>query len=146
MKPSVLHPVMSAVYDKGFRLVKDPSWSKHEPAEDRMWCWELPCRRGRRFGAKRKAHISAHGEGTLAYSGLGMKLRRELLAIPGVRSHQTGDEEFAVTFPTGLFEAVAAVVKPYRRKVAPSFSTNGGVSEAPLNAGTANEAEVTPDA
>ncbi len=133
------HNHMSSLKTDGWRLVKEPSYNPFDRS-DNAACWEIPCRRGGRFdGAvwhfnpkkpnrpcipvpyKRKAHIYTHGKGTLGYSGRGPKLLRELLAVDGVRKQQVGDQEFTVTFPLAAFDAVASVVKPYRRRNAPSI-------------------------
>lgn len=135
-------PTMAQFKVDGWRVIKEASYNPFdrtaEGKVDNSACWEIPCRRGGRFDGsvfhfdpsrprravepvpyKRKAHIYFHGKGTLGFSGCGAKLRRELLAVPGVRKHQTGDVEFSVLFPISAFAAVAAIVKPYRKRGTP---------------------------
>jgi hypothetical protein len=74
----------------------------------------IPCGRGR--GAFGPGSVYIHGQGRCAYTGKGLKIRRELLAIPGVLTHQTGHEEFSVVFSPEVFEQVAQVVKARRKR------------------------------
>lgn len=83
---------------------------------DRRWCYMIPCSKGRVTSGVR-AHIYAFGLDRLAYTGMGMKLRAKLLAMPDVKAHQTGDEEFTVTFPVSAMARVAAVVVARVKKV-----------------------------
>lgn len=78
-----------------------------QPVEDLAWLRQVPCRVG---------HFYIHGRSWIGYFGLGMRLRASLLKIPGVKSWQTGDEEFTVIFSPDAFKAVARVVKPKRRR------------------------------
>jgi hypothetical protein len=113
---------LQAYKDAGWRVVKDPAHDAEgrsaQALKDKEFLWEIPCRKGGKFG-RRKAHIYFYGAGVLGFTGVGMKLRRELLEISEVSAHQTGDQEFSVTFPTASFDSVAAVVKPYRKRKTP---------------------------
>jgi hypothetical protein len=44
------------------------------------------------------------------------RLFARLLAIPGVRRHQTGDQELRAIFPTAVLKQVAQVIKARRRR------------------------------
>jgi hypothetical protein len=44
------------------------------------------------------------------------KVAKLLAALPGVALHQDGDGEKTFLFPVSLFEAVAAIVRPRRRR------------------------------
>ncbi len=68
----------------------------------------IPCAAG---------HVFEHGPTLLAYTGDTRGWRALLLAIPGVRSWQTGDQEFTVVFPPDALKAVAKVVRPRRKRV-----------------------------
>ncbi len=92
---------------------KRPEWMKQLRAQT-LLLGQIPCKRGRAaFG---RGHIYAHGPNTLAFTGKGLKLRRELLAIEGVTPHVTGDEEFTVKFPVECMDQVARVVRAIRRR------------------------------
>lgn len=115
--PPPMHPEVFGP-DSKYRVEKAPDFYKNR-REDRVWLYVIPCQRGGEI-AGQPAHIFIHGPGRLAFCGLGMGLRRKLLAIPGVEAHQTGDEEFSVHFPEAALKAVAKVVKPRtRRKLSP---------------------------
>jgi hypothetical protein len=73
----------------------------------------IPCRIGGEIAGER-AHLYRWGRGMVAFCGVGTKLRRKLLSIPGVMPWQTGDEEFSVRFPDSASQVVAKVVKPVR--------------------------------
>jgi hypothetical protein len=106
---------------RGYRAVLE---AKVRRKQDRVY--EIPCRKGGRFGEKRRAHIYAHSRTHYGFSGVGMRLRRALLAIPGVEKWQTGDEEFSVIFPAALFDAVAGLVKPLASRKAPEKAVQEG--------------------
>jgi hypothetical protein len=111
----------------------DEAFSKYvvkpEPsylAEQRKWRSEerphlrvVRCAKGGKIGGER-AHVYVHSlaGGVLGYAGRGMRLRKRLLGISGVRSWQVGDEEFSVVFPARLLDAVAKVVNPRKRRAA----------------------------
>jgi hypothetical protein len=92
----------------GYKLDVDESWH-HEKRGQRQNLEIIPCPVGH-------VYIQNVSRSVLAYTGQGMKLRNKLLSVPGVKSHQTGDEEFAVTFPVASFKAVAKIVRPKKRK------------------------------
>jgi hypothetical protein len=116
----------------GYRRVLE---AKNVKPVDRIWV--IPCRKGRRFGDLR-AHIYHHGRGLFGYTGVGSGLRRAVLAVPGVRMWQNGDEEFSVIFPEDRFEAVAAVVQPYRKRRTLKNVASGAVSGSNFNERRAN--------
>src|SRR5262249_29334899 len=55
------------------------------------------------------------------------RLFGQLFAVPGVRRHQTGDDEIRAFFPPEAFEQVAGVIRVKRKR--------GGSSEAARKAG-----------
>jgi hypothetical protein len=91
----------------GYKLDVDQSWH-HEKRGHRQNLEIIPCLAG--------GHVYIQSATLLAYTGVGMKLRNKLLAVPGVKSHQTGDDDFSVTFPADRFKAVAKFVRPKKRK------------------------------
>lgn len=66
------------------------------------------------------AHCYAFGVGTTAFTGEGVGLRRELLAL-GCKPWQSGDKEFTVLFPESLTDEVfrVAQVRRSRKGVTP---------------------------
>jgi len=108
---------LSALYAlckaRRFRQKWDPAYYvPNQPAEDKKWLAIWPCARG-----GKGAHLYIHGPGHFAFFGSnsGSGIRNELLAIPDVKSHQTGDREFSVVFPLSLLDAVSAVVRPKKK-------------------------------
>jgi hypothetical protein len=68
----------------------------------------------------RYGRIEHHDGATLALYTT-RRIKSELLAIPGVRSHQTGDLEARMLFPASALGSVARALKS-RRKSLPSSS------------------------
>lgn len=93
----------------------DPAyWAERrgqERAESFGWLRTIPCRTGGDW-----AHLYVHGQDRVGFTGVSTdgRLRGSLLRVPGVQSHQRGDTEFTVTFPTAVFRQVATLVKPKR--------------------------------
>ncbi len=116
-KRQVIHPPMPAqakyaLRSSGYRLVPDPiAFTKGQAPQDIEWLDTVPCRRG-----GPEASIYIHGVQTLGFWGKGPALRRELLEL-GCKTHQTGDEEFTVTFPYTMLKAVGKVVKARTKRV-----------------------------
>ncbi len=104
-----------------YRITKDPAWVEEDRGSpDRDWLYTIPCRRGGKISGI-KSNIYQHGHQRLGFIGMGVKLRRELLKIEGVTSHQRGDKEFSVVFDASVFPLVAKVVEPrLKRRAAKS--------------------------
>lgn len=72
------------------------------------WLMQIPCQAGT---------IYPHGGDKLALElDYHRHLAKRVAAIPGVRLHQDGDHEKTFVFPSDLFDAVAAIVQPKRRR------------------------------
>jgi hypothetical protein len=74
------------------------------------WTLTIPCQRGTIYpfgGALLAVDVDYHPGAA-----------RQMAALPGVRVHQDGGwgGEMTFTFPVDLFEAVAAIVRPRRRR------------------------------
>jgi hypothetical protein len=100
---------LKAVFGDRFRIALDESYQaqgKGREAE-KVWCYRIECR----FG-----HIYLHGRLSLGAGtdrrGIIAKLKR----LAGCSVHQEGDRELIVVFDPADFEAVAAVMKPKRRR------------------------------
>lgn len=142
---------VEALYELGYRVVRTQEWFCRPPKSasaefkrlvkaDRMWNFMVPCRKGRSISGV-KAHIYSFSPTHYAYTGVGMRLRKRLLEIAGVRSHQTGDEEFTVVFPSSALATVAEDVLPHRRPSKEASKSAGieGFVEGSLNAEASNE-------
>jgi hypothetical protein len=69
------------------------------------------------------------GAGQIAAFTRGPHTFRRLLALPGVRRHQTGDNEYRVLLSVEAVPAVAALLRCHRRRGAPAnpFKARHGV-------------------
>lgn len=102
----MIQPIdLKALAGDRYRLALDPS-ADAEPRSERAWFVRIPCKRG---------FISPHGPGLLAGYGSGRVVAR-LLAIPGARVHQRGDQEVRVLFGPESLDAVADVLGARRRR------------------------------
>ncbi|OAI39805.1 hypothetical protein AYO40_05450 [Planctomycetaceae bacterium SCGC AG-212-D15] len=91
-------------YGADFKITTDQS----AETRDDPWMWQTPCLRGM---------IYPHGGDFLAVEvDYRAVTARKLAAIPGVVLHQDGDHEKTFLFPSELFDAVAAVVLPRRKR------------------------------
>jgi hypothetical protein len=91
-----------------FRFGHDPS-AEYEPGGKKdPWYLTIRCRYGEIFPFSSEM-LAAHTTGYAA--------RRKIAGIDGARMHNWSDDGEAIfLFPPALFEAVAAIVKPYRRR------------------------------
>jgi hypothetical protein len=120
-------PDLARLFGDKFKLAHDPvARSRREKADP--WLMTMPGR----FGT-----IYPHGPGRLAVEvddHLGKA--RQLAQLPGVEHHQVGDHEQTLVFPVELFERVAQVIRPYRRRRVSSVSranlVPGGLVAAPV--------------
>jgi hypothetical protein len=77
-------------------------------SRDAPWMMTMPCRRG---------VIYPHGGDLLAVDVDGRPMTAKRVgALPGVMLHQDGDSEMTLLFPVDLFDAVAEIVLPRRRR------------------------------
>lgn len=99
--------------DSKYKTLRDDAWAD-SGVDDRCWLLTIPCKVG-----SAGANLYIHGitPPVIGYTGSGAGVRRKLLAIPGVVSHQNGDVEFSVKFPPELLNKVAKVVKPRTKRV-----------------------------
>jgi hypothetical protein len=97
-------------FSQRYRIAFDPVYDPAHRPKDSLdpWMMEIPCERGT---------IYPHGESDLAvmvdYRPITAK---KLAEIPGVILAQDGDQEKTFVFPVGLFDAVAELVKPRRKR------------------------------
>ncbi len=79
-----------------------------EGREESPWLMQIPCALGT---------IYPHGADRLAVEiDYHPKAARAIAALPGVKLHQDGDQEKTFLFPVAMFDQVAAVVQPRRRR------------------------------
>jgi hypothetical protein len=98
-----------------FRVTFDPAYDSRRVPRRCLdpWMMQLPCR-------GKGVTIYPFGGDRLAVEVDGRPgLVKELLAIPGVELWQDGTREKACVFDVSLFEAVAAVVRPRKRRRLP---------------------------
>jgi hypothetical protein len=120
-------PDLKQLYGDQYRLAHDPvARTRSERADP--WLVTIPCR----FGT-----IYPHGRGHLAVElDYHPGKARQVAQIKGVQLSQDGDHEQTYVFPVELFDQVAAVVRPYRRRrVSPVSQANlvpGGLVAAPV--------------
>jgi len=99
-----LCPNLSELYGDVYRISRDPSADSH----DDPWMLQIPCQRG---------VIYPHGPNTIAVEVDGRpKIAKRIAAIQGIRLHQDGDDEKTFTFDVSLFEQVAEIEKPRKRR------------------------------
>jgi hypothetical protein len=95
-----------------YRITWDPAYDSKGIHRDNLdpWYAQIPCRGG--------ITIYPVGGNDLAVEcDYHRYLARRLAAIPGVVCTQDGDEEKTFRFPVDLFDQVAAIVEPKRRRV-----------------------------
>jgi hypothetical protein len=104
-------PDLKALAAGKYRLKREESYhvehGKHGRSMD-PWLWMIPCQHG---------HMFPFGSGLLgASTDRRGGIARRLAALPGCRVHQDGDDGLTVVFPEAMFEMVAAILKPRRRR------------------------------
>lgn len=149
----LLSPAIEKIFGKAskYRVRYDPAYEAEREADKRAikgrrrspiassekrYLRVIECRKGRKISGL-KANLFIHSNTHVGFIGVGTALRRQLLTVEGVISHQTGDEEFSVIFPTETLEKVSGIVSPYLKRRAnpapaettPLISTSVGVSE-----------------
>jgi hypothetical protein len=101
-------PNLCELYGACFRIGHDAAAITPTERKD-PWMMTIPCRGG--------PVIYPHGRDVLALEmDYRPQLGKRLLAIPGVRLHQSGDRERTFVFSVDLFDHVAGVVKPSRKR------------------------------
>jgi hypothetical protein len=96
-----------------FRVIHEESYLADHGERGRAcdpWLQLIPCRNG---------HIYPHGALLGASTNNRGPTARALAALPGVRVVQDGDDGINAVFPIAEFEAVAAILKPRRRRMLP---------------------------
>jgi hypothetical protein len=98
-------PNLRRLYGNKYLIEWDES---RQGRDDSPWLMQLPCWRG---------VIYPFGRDLLAVEvDYRPKTARAVAAIPGVKLHQNGDHETTFVFSLALFEQVAAIVRPRRRR------------------------------
>ena len=88
-----------------FNVGYDPAAETYAERQN-PWMMTLCCMNG---------VIYPHGSTLLAVECKGTTAKR-LMDLPGVTVHQQGDMEWTLLFDVAIFEAVAAIVKPRKRR------------------------------
>src|SRR5688572_20622059 len=91
-----------------YRITKDPSATRGGRFDP--WMLQIPC-------AGRGVTIYPHDSERLAVEvDYHPRIALRLAALPGVTIHQYGDQERTFLFAVDLFNAVARIVKPHKRR------------------------------
>ena len=90
-----------------YRISTDPAFPFERFPSDRLWLFQIPCRRG---------HIFIHGTDTLAYTGTSKTVAALLRSTPDSRLHQSGAGEATATFPASALHQVAKLVHAKKRR------------------------------
>jgi hypothetical protein len=93
-----------------YKIAFDEAYNPRHLPKDRLdpWMMVIPCRGG---------VIYPYGRDLLAVEVDGHPgAAKALAATPGVRLYQDGDREQTFLFPIDLFERVAAIVRPRKRR------------------------------
>jgi hypothetical protein len=99
-------------FGRDYKITHDPAARTRRQKRD-PWMMQLPCR-------GRGVVVHPWGGGRLAVEVDGRPgLAKQLAAIPGLKLWQDGDGEKTFLFDVALFDAVAAVVRPRRRRRLP---------------------------
>src|SRR5262245_25286113 len=106
------HQVVNLLESFGtlYRVTFDPGYDPRGVPKRRLdpWMMQLPCRRGviYPFGGDRLAvEVDYHSQAA-----------KKLAAVPGVELWQDGDHETTFLFPVNLFDRVASLVGPRKRR------------------------------
>lgn len=106
-----LCPDLKALSAGQYRVLREETYAAEHGNRARAadpWLLTIPCRHG---------HIFPFGAGMLAAStNRRGGIAGQLAALPGCRVHQDGDDGLTVVFPAAMFKAVAAIIKPRRRR------------------------------
>jgi hypothetical protein len=101
-------PNLKELFGDRYRIGHDSAADKPSERKD-PWLTTIPCRGG--------VVIYPHGANVLAVEiDFRPNLAKRLAAIPGVRLHQCGDREKTFLFPVDLFDKVAELVRPKRKR------------------------------
>jgi len=104
-------PDLKTIAAGKYRLNRDESYHAEHGERGRSsapWLWVIPCLHG---------HVFPFGSGLLAAStDRRGGIARRVAALPGCHVHQDGDDGLTVVFPVAMFETVAAILKPRRRR------------------------------
>jgi hypothetical protein len=97
-------------FGRHYRIAFDPCYDPKGVPRAKLdpWYMTIPCRLGTIYpvgGDRLAVEVDYHPH-----------VARKLAALPGAALTQNGDREKTFTFPAALFDQVAAVVRPYRRR------------------------------
>ncbi len=106
---SHLPPNLRALFGDRYRVTLEPAATCRAKKADR-WLMQIPCR-------GKGVTVYPHGDGLLAVECDHRRFLAKKLVALGLRLHQDGDEEKTFVFPVEIFDKVARIVKPLRRRV-----------------------------
>ena len=98
-------------FGKCWRISWDPAYDPRHVPKDNLdpWMMQIPCRGD--------ITIYPHGDSKLTVEcDYHPQIAGQLTCIPGVELSQDGDHEKTFVFDVSMFDEVAAIVKPRRRR------------------------------
>ena len=124
------HPVaqcvdLRATFGDAYRYAMDPGFTGPGCEQERAWCTRMPCHRGEITPwGDRLLCWSSPKPGTCYRTGPnkdepirgGTLVANQVYGIPGTEVAQCGDDGWNVVFDADLFDQVAEIVRPRRRK------------------------------
>jgi len=99
-------PNLQNLFGNRFRVSHDPAARTYAEKQD-PWMMTLPCENG---------VIYPQGTNRLAVE-CKTSTAGKLLTLQGITVHQKGDREWTLLFDVAMFDAVAAIVKPKKRRL-----------------------------
>jgi hypothetical protein len=97
-------------WGRSYRIAFDASYDPKGVRRDKLdpWYMTIPCRYGTVY--------PVGGDRLAVEVDYRPHIAKRLAALPGVVLSQNGDMEKTFSFPVAMFEAVAAIVRPRRRR------------------------------
>lgn len=129
-------PDLRHLAGKRFRTGHDPA-AEHEPGgRNDPWLLTIPCQHG---------EIYPHGADRLGFASKTRgEVARAVAALPGAEVVQEASDGMNITFPVDLFDRVAAVVKPRRKRRLSPEQRERLVAMGRVNLERINSAHVQP--
>lgn len=98
---------VSRLYGDQFKIDRDEAAGHEVNGRRDPWLYLIPCRYG---------HIGPHSDRLLSVYCHSARLVPRLMALPGIVPKQVGETEAILAFPPELFDPVAQIVQPRRRR------------------------------
>ncbi len=103
---------LQTMFGNKYRITYDESYDVKgtRRATRDPWMMQIPCRRG--------VTIFPHSDELLAVElDRHNKMARRIAKLPGTVIHQDGDHEKTILFPVCVFDTIAEIVQPRKRRI-----------------------------